>query len=43
VRSDLSSVEIEIVGVADTLLNVLQATDVKASSVNDLLTPSSNL
>ncbi len=42
-RSDLSSVEIEIMGVADTMLNVLQVTDVKTGSVNDLLTPNRNL
>ena len=42
-RSDLSSVEIEIMGVADTMLSVLQVTDVKTGSVNDLLTPNRNL
>jgi len=42
-REELSSVEIEIMGVADTMLSVLQVTDVKTGSVNDLLTPNRNL
>lgn len=42
-RADLSSIEIEIMGVADTMLSVLQVTDVKTGSVNDLLTPNRNL
>lgn len=42
-RGELSSVEIEIMGVADTALNILQVTDVKTGSVNDLLTPNRDL
>ena len=42
-RSELSSVEIEIMGVADTGLSISQVIDVKTGSVNDLLTPSRNL
>ncbi|MEL7589326.1 MAG: DUF4469 domain-containing protein [Prolixibacteraceae bacterium] len=30
-------------GVADTMLSVLQVTDIKTGSVNDLLTPGRNL
>jgi hypothetical protein len=42
-RDQLSSVEVEIMGVADTALSILQVTDVKTGSVNDLLTPNRNL
>lgn len=42
-RSELSSVEIEIMGVADTGLSISQVIDVKTGSVNDLLTPNRNL
>jgi hypothetical protein len=34
---------VEILGVADTALHVVQVTDVKTGSVNDLLTPDRNL
>ncbi|MDR2886839.1 MAG: DUF4469 domain-containing protein [Bacteroidales bacterium] len=42
-RRELEQVEVEIMGVADTLLFVAQVTDVKTGSVNDLLTPGRNL
>jgi hypothetical protein len=42
-RDELSSVEVEIMGVADTGLSISQVTDVKTGSVNDLLTPNRNL
>ncbi|MDR1761160.1 MAG: DUF4469 domain-containing protein [Bacteroidales bacterium] len=42
-RAELSNIEVEILGVADTLLSIAQITDVKSGSVNDLLTPSRNL
>jgi len=42
-RDELSSVEVEIMGVADTALSILQVTDVKTGSINDLLTPNRNL
>jgi len=42
-RSELSSIEIEIMGVPDTGLSISQVTDIKTGSVNDLLTPNRNL
>jgi hypothetical protein len=42
-RDELPSVEVEIMGVADTGLNISQVTDVKTGSVNDRLTPNRNL
>jgi hypothetical protein len=42
-RKELEFVEVEILGVADTTLHVVQVTDVKTGSVNDLLTPNRNL
>jgi hypothetical protein len=38
-RKELQTVEVEILGVADTSLTILQVTDVKSGSINDLLTP----
>ncbi len=42
-RKELQTVEVEILGVADTALVVLQVTDVKSGSINDLITPNRNL
>jgi hypothetical protein len=42
-RKELSSVEIEILGPADAAFYILQVTDVKTGSVDDLLTPNRNL
>jgi hypothetical protein len=42
-REELSFIEVEIMGVADTSLSISQVTDVKTGSVNDLLTPNRNL
>lgn len=42
-RNELSSVEVEILGMAETGLSISQVTDVKTGSVNDLLTPNRNL
>jgi hypothetical protein len=42
-RRELEFVDVEILGVADTNLHVLQVIDVKTGSVNDLLTPDRNL
>ena len=42
-RDELSSIEVEIMGLADTGLSIAQVTDVKTGSVNDLLTPGRNL
>jgi hypothetical protein len=42
-RKELEFVEVEILGVADTNLHVLQVVDVKTGSINDLLTPDRNL
>ncbi len=42
-RRELESVAVEILGVADSSLNIAQVTDVKSGSVNDLLTPNRNL
>jgi hypothetical protein len=42
-RKELSSVKIEIQGLADTNLSILQVIDIKTGSVDDLLTPSRNL
>jgi hypothetical protein len=42
-RKETEQVAVEITGVADTSLSILQVTDVKTGSVNDLLTPNRNL
>jgi hypothetical protein len=42
-RKELASVEVQILGVADTALFIAQVTDVKTGSVNELLTPNRNL
>ena len=42
-RKEIDSVEVNILGVADTSLSVAQVTDVKTGSVNDLLTANRNL
>jgi hypothetical protein len=42
-RKELETVTVEILGLADTSLNIMQVTDVKTGSVNDLLTPGRNL
>jgi hypothetical protein len=42
-RKELGSVDVNILGVAESGFFVAQATDVKTGSVNDLLTPNRNL
>jgi hypothetical protein len=42
-RKELATVDVQILGVADTMLSIAQVTDVKSGSVNDLLTPGRNL
>ena len=42
-RKELENVTIQILGVADASLAIMQVTDVKTGSVNDLLTPNRNL
>lgn len=42
-RSELPFIEVDILGVADTSISILQITDVKTGSVNDKLTPNRNI
>ena len=42
-RKEIAEVEVDILGVADTSLTIMQVIDVKTGSVNDLLTPNRNL
>ncbi len=42
-RAELSNIEVQIMGVADTGLSIAQVVDVKSGSVNDLITPNRNL
>ncbi|MBP1619166.1 MAG: hypothetical protein H6Q14_2993 [Bacteroidetes bacterium] len=42
-RAEISNIEVEILGVADSGATISQVTDVKSGSVNDLLTPGRNL
>ncbi len=42
-RKELTNVEVDILGVADTSLFIAQVLDVKTGSVNDVLTPNRNL
>ncbi|MDR0873498.1 MAG: DUF4469 domain-containing protein, partial [Prevotellaceae bacterium] len=42
-RAELPTIEVEVLGVADSGLSIAQVTDVKSGSVNDLLTPGRNL
>ena len=42
-RREIAGTEVQILGVADTALAIVQVTDVKTASVNDLLTPGRNL
>lgn len=42
-RAEIPSIEVSILGVADASSAILQVTDVKSGSVNDLLTPGRNL
>ena len=42
-RKELSTVEVQILGVADSSLAILQVTDIKSGSINDLITPHRNL
>jgi hypothetical protein len=42
-RADIPNIEVEILGVAEASVVILQVTDVKSGSVNDLLTPGKNL
>lgn len=42
-RAEISNIEISILGVADSSSAILQVTDVKSGTVNDILTPGRNL
>ncbi|MGE4515123.1 MAG: DNA-binding domain-containing protein, partial [Chryseobacterium sp.] len=42
-RTEIPGIEVEILGVAEASSVILQVTDVKSGSVNDLLTPGRNL
>ncbi|WP_346985864.1 DNA-binding domain-containing protein [Chryseobacterium sp. POE27] len=42
-RSEIPNIEVNILGVAESSAVILQVTDVKSGSVNDLLTPGRNL
>ena len=42
-RKELESVDVQILGVADTALEIVQVADVKTGSVNDIITPDRNL
>jgi hypothetical protein len=42
-RAEIPNIEIDILGVAESSAVILQVTDVKSGSVNDLLTPGRNL
>ncbi|SEM59831.1 protein of unknown function [Chryseobacterium taichungense] len=42
-RAEIPNIEVNILGVADSSAVILQVTDVKSGSVNDLLTPGKNL
>ncbi|MFT3737250.1 MAG: DNA-binding domain-containing protein [Breznakibacter sp.] len=42
-RKELSNVDVAIMGVAETGCEILQVTDVKTGSVNDVITPGRNL
>jgi hypothetical protein len=42
-RKELETVNVEVLGVAETGLSILQVVDVKTGSINDLLTPNRNL
>jgi hypothetical protein len=42
-RAEIPNIEVNILGVADASAMILQVTDVKSGSVNDLLTPDKNL
>lgn len=42
-RKQLSDVEVEILGVADSSLSIFQVTDVKSGTLNDKLTPNRSL
>ena len=42
-RKELSGVEVEILGITESGTEIMQVTDVKTGSVNDLLTPNRNL
>lgn len=42
-RAEIPNIEIEILGIADASSAILQVTDVKSGTINDLLTPGRNL
>ncbi len=42
-RKEIPNIEVQLMGVAESSLAILQVTDVKSGSVNDLLTPNRNL
>jgi hypothetical protein len=42
-RNELKNIIVEILGIAETGVQILQVTDVKTTSINDLLTPNHNL
>lgn len=42
-RAEIPNIEVNILGIAEASATILQVTDVKSGSVNDLLTPGKNL
>lgn len=42
-RQEISNINVEILGVADTASEILEVEDVKSGSVNDVITPNRNL
>ena len=42
-RKGLDNIEIDVLGIADSLLSIMQVVDIKTGSVNNLLTPNRNL
>lgn len=42
-RAEIPNIEVSILGIADSACSILQVTDVKSGSVNDLITPGRNL
>lgn len=42
-RNELSSIKVDILGVADSSLSISQVTDIKTGLVNDVITPNRNL
>lgn len=42
-RKELSNIEVQVMGVAESSLRIAQVTDIKSDTVNELLTPERNL